>query len=163
MKPLRLRYRVFDQHAFESEDEQEREPSFKDECALEAHRRAAYLQRRREEEEGAAVEIKPPKPPAIRQRTLPKPEPKSELKPASQPTQFKPRARITSPQMSRLWVKVTTDILSETDRELITGFGVFRLSMGRWFGDRDGYWYELHPEPIESSQSPEKQIDMTTL
>ncbi len=50
MKPIRLRYRFHDQQSLISEDEQELRENFKDECALEKHRRFHYLKRREEEE-----------------------------------------------------------------------------------------------------------------
>lgn len=49
-KPLRLRFRVFDQQAMDADGEIEQEKSYKDDADLEKHRRWVYLMKKREEE-----------------------------------------------------------------------------------------------------------------
>lgn len=164
MKPLWQRYRIFDQFTLEAEDRLEQQPDRKDEEDLEKHRRACYLRRKREEEEGIAI-VPDPKP-VLNPKPPPRPEPKPETKPRSHhkaQTKYKTKARITSQRFAAYWKKVTTDILSQDERGLHTGFGLFTKHLGRWFTMRDGYRYELHPEPIESIQGSSYQIDMSQL
>lgn len=164
MRHLWQRYRIFDQFALESEDRLEREPDRKDEEDLQNHRRACYLRRKREEEEGIAI-VPDPKP-APNPKPPPRPEPTPDPKPRSYhtaQTKYKRKARITSPRFDPKWTNVTTDILGGNERELHTGFGTFTLKAQGWYLARDGYWYELHPEPIESIQVSGYKIDMSQL
>lgn len=49
-KPLRFRYKVYDQQAMEEDVDMKPDQADKDECALEKHRRWVYLMKKREEE-----------------------------------------------------------------------------------------------------------------